>query len=325
MILLTGASGFLGRHLVQQLLEARYDVRALVRPQSNTAHLRRVGLQLAFAGDIGDREALRRACRGCEGVVHAAGHFRMWGNLCHFWETNVGGTDAVLSAALEAGVRRVVTVSSVVVVGRTEMGRVVEEGHACRPQDHYQRTKLEAEQLALAYWRNCGLETVVARPGALYGPWGRYAFNRLFFEDPLCGWRIMVHGGQRVTFPAYAPDVARGIVLALQKGRAGAIYHLSGQSLSHRQVNGAVSDAAGISRWRLNAPAWPLLLLARLWTAASRYTGREPFYPRNLAYYVFQDWNVSSAKARAELGFRPTPFAQGARETVQWYRREGIL
>jgi nucleoside-diphosphate-sugar epimerase len=128
-----------------------------------------------------------------------------------------------------------------------------------------------------------------------------------------------------VTFPAYAPDVARGIVQALERGRAGEIYNLSGRSLRHKTVNDAVSDAAGISRWRLNLPGWPMLLLARAWTAASRYTQREPFYPRNLAYYVFQDWCVSSAKAETELGFCSTPFDHGARATVKWYREQGIL
>lgn len=325
MILLTGASGFLGHHLARRLLMEGYEVRALVRRQSETAFLRKMGVELAYACDIGDRKALRAACKGCQGVVHAAARFRMWGNLCHFWQTNVEGTDAVLRAALEEGARRVVLVSTVVVVGKPQPGRVVDEGHPCRPQDAYQRTKLEAERLALAYERNCGLDVVVVRPGALYGPWGRYAFNRLFFEDPLRGWRIKVHGGRRLTFPAYAPDVARGIASALQTGRPGQIYNLSGATMTHNEVNDAISDLAGISRWRLNLPTWPLLLLARLWTAASRYTGEEPFYPSNLAYYVFQDWRVSSAKARAELDFRPTPFDRGARETIEWYRNQGIL
>lgn len=325
MILLTGATGFLGHHLARQLLNEGYEVRALVRRQSETKFLQKMGVELAFACDISDREALRAACRGCQGVVHAAALFRMWGNLCHFWQTNMEGSDATLRAALEEGVQRVVVVSTVVVVGKPQPGRVVDEEHPCRPQDAYQRTKLEAERLALAYERNCGLEVVVVRPGALYGPWGRYAFNRLFFEDPLRGWRIKVHGGQRLTFPAYARDVARGIVGALQRGRQGQVYNLSGATMSHDEVNDVISDLAGISRWRLNLPTRPLLLLAQLWTAASRYTGEEPFYPSNLAHYVFQDWRVSSAKAREELGFRPTPFAQGARETIEWYRNQGIL
>ena len=325
MLLLTGATGFLGHHLVSHLQAAGYRVRALVRPGSETTFLEKRALQLAFAADIGDRAALREACRGCDAVVHAAGHFRMWGNLCHFWQTNVGGTDAVLEAALQEGVQRLVYVSTLVVVGRTEAGRVVDEDHPCRPQDHYQRTKLEAERLALAYHRNCDLGVVVVRPGALYGPWGRYAFNRLFFEDPLRGWRIKIHGGRRITFPAYAPDVARGIIGALERGRSGQIYHLSGNSLSHNEANDVISDLAGISRRRLPMPAWPMVLLAGLWTAASRYTGREPYYPSNLAHYIFQDWQVCSAKAREELGFEATAFRQGASETLEWYWNQGIL
>ena len=76
----------------------------------------------------------------------------------------------------------------------------------------------------------------------------------------------------------------------------------------------------GISRWRLNIPTSAVLLLARSWTGLSRFTRREPFYPINMAPYVFQDWQVSSEKARRELGFRPTPFVEGAQETLQWYR-----
>ncbi|MFW5942436.1 MAG: NAD-dependent epimerase/dehydratase family protein [Chloroflexota bacterium] len=332
MILLTGATGFLGHHLVaqlQQILHARGRemscVRAVVRPGSDTRQLEAAGVQPVTVSDISRREALEDACRGCRYVIHAAALFRLWGRLPDFWRTNVGGTHAVLEAARRAGVERLVHVSTAVVVGRPRPGTVVDETHPCDPQDFYQRTKLEAEQLALAYHRNCGLPVTIVRPGALYGPWGRYAFNRLFFEDPLRGLRIKVHGGQRLTFPAYAPDVARGILAALEKGRPGRVYNLSGQSLSHNAINDVVSDLAGISRRRLNVPTPAVLLLARAWTALSRFTGREPFYPTNLAHYVFQDWPLSSERARRELGFQTTPFRRGARMTLKWYWEQGIL
>ena len=325
MILLTGASGFLGRHLVSEFSHRGAWLRAVVRAQSDVAFLREQGVQLAPVTDIGDRAALKAACGGCRTVIHAAGHFRMWGNLCRFWETNVGGTDAVLRAALEAGVQRVVVVSTVVVAGRTMPGRVVDETHPCRPQDAYQRTKWEAERLALAYARNCDLDVVIVRPGALYGPWGRYAFNRLFFEDPLRGWRIKVNGGRHVTFPVFVPDVARAILLALKKGRPGQIYNISGESLSHNAVNATVSALAGISPWRLNVPTAAVLALAHTWTALSRLTRREPFYPINMVPYVFQDWSINSQKAQTELGFTPTPFVDGAQTTLEWYWQQGIL
>lgn len=325
MILVTGATGFLGHNLVPRLLDAGYAVRALARPHSDTTLLEQWGAKIVRVADINHASGMRRAVAGCHAVVHAAAHFRMWGRLHHFWRTNVEGTATVLDAAHRAGVTRFLHISTVVVVGKTIPGLPVDETHPCAPQDFYQRTKLEGERLALAYQRYRDLPVVVLRPGALYGPWGRYAFNRLFFEDPLRGWRIRVDKGRRITFPAFTPNVARAIVAALTLGRPGEVYHLSGEPLSHNAVNNTVSDLAGISRWRLDVPVPAVLLLARAWTALSRFTGREPFYPINLAHYVFQDWPVSSDKAREELRFRPTPFVEGARATLEWYRRHRVI
>jgi nucleoside-diphosphate-sugar epimerase len=113
--------------------------------------------------------------------------------------------------------------------------------------------------------------------------------------------------------------------MALRRGQPGAIYNICGQSLDHNSINHIVSDLAGISRWRMNIPTSAVVTLARIWTFLSRYTGREPFYPINMAPYVFQDWHVSYDKAARELGFTPTSFAVGTRETLEWYWREGLL
>jgi nucleoside-diphosphate-sugar epimerase len=318
MILVTGATGFLGRHLVPRLRAAGYPVRALVRPSSQTQFLQVQGVELAYTDDISAAAAVIPACQGCEMVVHAAGHFRFWGDLPTFWQTNVGGTAAVLEAAAATGVKRFIHISTVVVVGRTYPGRTIDEDHPCQPQDFYQRTKWEAEQLARHYQRERGLPVIILRPAAFYGPWGAYAFNRLFFQEPLRGWRIKVNGGRHITFPVYAPDVAEAVCLALQHGRAGEIYNIADQPRDHNMINAIVSDLAGISRQRLNVPIPAVLALARAWTALARFTQREPYYPIDLANYVFQDWIVSAAKATTELGFRPTPFVEGARATLDW-------
>lgn len=325
MILVTGATGFLGHHLVPRLLQAGHRVRVLARPASATAFLERHGAEIALVSDITDAARVSRALAGCCYLIHAAAHFRMWGSFVEFWHTNVAGTATVLEAATQAGVARFLHISTVVVVGKPEPGRIIDESHPLKPQDAYQRTKMEAESLALAYWRRRDLPVIVLRPGALYGPWGHYAFNRLFFEDPLHGWRIKVNHGRHLTFPAFAPDVAWGIVAALTRGHPGTVYNLAGQSLSHNAINDIVSELAGISPRRLNVPTPVVLALARAWTVLSRFTRREPFYPANLAHYVFQDWPVSSRRAREALGFSPTSFHEGARQTLDWYRREGLL
>ncbi len=325
MILITGATGFLGHNLIPRLAQTGSKLRALVRHSSDTRLLRQYGVELAYANDITDAAAVARACQGCQFVIHAAGHFRFWGDLSEFWRTNVTGTEVVLAGATAAHVSRLVYVSTVVVVGQAQTAVIIDETTPCQPQDAYQESKLAAEQRVLAAGRDQGLPVIVLRPGAFYGPWGRYAFNRLFFEEPLRGWRIKVNDGRHITFPAFVPDVAQGIELALSAGRSGEIYNICGSSLNHNAANDIISDLAGISRFRLPVPVSAALLLARVMTAASGFTGREPFYPNNLAHYIFQDWPVSNAKAWAELGFRPTPFVNGARETLAWYWQTGIL
>ena len=323
MILVTGATGFLGHNLIPLLVKCGHRVRALVRPTSDHGFVRDCGAELAF-GDTRDSQAVTAAIAGCEAVIHAAGKFRFWGKYKDFVGTNVYGTYHVLEAARCAGVQRFIHISTIAVVGSPKPGTLITEETPCQPVDAYQRSKHEGEWLALAYHADRGLPAIILRPGAFYGPWGHYAFNRLFFEDPLKGLPLRVHHGRHVTFPIYVPDLCGMIESALTNGRPGEIYNVSGPSLSHNEVNAIVGRLAGVRFW-LNAPGWGMIVLARLWTALSYLTRREPYYPINMAPYVFCDWNVSSDKARAELGLCPTPFEDGARETLEWYWSQGIF
>lgn len=325
MILVTGATGFLGHHLVPSLVQGGHQLRAVVRPSSDTQFLEKLGVELAYAEDITDAAAIEHACNGCDQVIHAAGLFRFWGEPEEFWQTNVGGTTAVLQAAKQHAIKRFIHISTIAVVGKPPTNRPIDETTRCNPLEPYQRSKLAAEERVLAAYAQDGLPTIVLRPGAYYGPWGHYAFNRLFFEEPLKGWRIKVDNGRHITFPVFVPDVVQGVELAMRHGRFGEIYNICGQSLDHSSVNAIVNKLAGISDWRLNFPTWLVLLLARSWTALSKFTGREPFYPINMAPYVFQDWHVSYQKAAEELGFQPTPFVEGARQTLEWYWQQGLL
>ncbi|MDW8325778.1 MAG: NAD-dependent epimerase/dehydratase family protein [Anaerolineales bacterium] len=324
LVFVTGATGFLGHHLVPQLLAEGFRVRALVRETSDTHHLAHPNVELVI-GDVLDPAKVQQAVAGCRYGVHAAGLFRFWGRQEDFERVNVQGTAHVVEAARRFEVEKLIHISTIAVVGEHPPGIVIDETVKCRPADPYQRSKLDAENLVNMFVRGANLPAVVLRPGAFYGPWGRYAFNRLFFEDPLRGLRIQVENGRRLTFPAFVPDVARAIVAALRLARPGEIYNVCGESLTHREANDIISRLAGISPWRLNVPSKLMLHLARWLTACAERTGREPYYPISLASYVFQDWHVSSDKARTELGFSPTPFEEGARQTLEWYWSQGIL
>jgi nucleoside-diphosphate-sugar epimerase len=127
-----------------------------------------------------------------------------------------------------------------------------------------------------------------------------------------------------MTFPVYVKDVCWAIETLLEKGRLGEIYNVSGESISHRQASDIISRLAGKSTWRFNAPEGLMVTVARVLEMLARFTQREPWYPLNLYPYIFYDWEVSSEKAGRELGFQPTPFKDGARQTLEWYRANGI-
>jgi dihydroflavonol-4-reductase len=323
VILVTGATGFLGRNLCPYLAEQGHSLRALVRDSSQTGFLRRLGVELV-CGDVRDAVAVQHAVQGCSKVIHAAGKFRFWGAPESFWSVNATGTHNVVNAAVRSGVERFIYVSTLAVVGRPDSNQLLDEQVHCYPQDAYQNSKLEAERLVLTAWEESGLPAIVLRPGAFYGPWGRYAFNRLFFEDPLRGLPLGVQGGRRITFPVFICDLVRTIAATLTRGRAGQIYNVAGPSLSHASVHAIISREAGICSRRINPPARLLIWLASAWSWIAAFTGREPYYPINMAPYVFCDWNTTSRKAEQELGFVATPFEVGARLTLAWYRRQRI-
>ena len=325
MIAVTGATGFLGHNLIPLLRERGHTVRALVRSGSEHQFLQDLGVELVF-GDTRDEQAVVQLVTGCEAVIHGAGHFRFWGRYEDFYTTNVQGTHHMLEAARRADVKRFVHISTVVVVGAPEGGTIIDEEYPCHPCDDYQHSKLDGEGLVLMYHEVYHLPVIILRPGAFYGPYGHYAWNRLFFEDPhLRGLRIQIHGGQHLTFPVFVPDLARVIEAALTRGQPGQTYNVCGPSMTHKDVNAVISRLLNHSPRFVNVPEWGMLLLARLMTAAARFTRREPFYPINLATYVFNDWIVDSSKAVRELGFDPTPFEEGACATLEWYRQMGFF
>ncbi|MBX3085167.1 MAG: NAD-dependent epimerase/dehydratase family protein [Anaerolineae bacterium] len=323
-IFVTGGTGFLGHSLLPMLVQQGYHVRALTRHPERSAWLHPLGVEIV-QGDVEDEALIQQAVEGCQYVIHAAGRFSFWGKREQFEQTNVIGSRHVMQAAVNAGVEKFIHISTVVVVGTPLPDLLVDETHPTHPVDPYQRSKLRGEQVALDYFHDHKLPVVVLRPGAFYGPHGRYAFNRLFIEDPIKGLRIQLNNGRYITFPVYTGDVAASAINALKLGKAGEVYNICGETMTHHQANDIVSEEAGISRFRLNVPGWSMIALAYVWTALSEYTHIEPYYPLNLRSYVFNYWRVSSEKAKRDLNFQPISFRDGVRATLDWYYREGIV
>lgn len=320
MIFVTGGTGFLGRHLIATLCKAGQKIKVLTRHPDQHLWLKRYPNVEVVKGDLADKFLLQEAMIGCQYVIHAGGYFRFWGDEADFMRTNAQGTENIFTVALEAGVERVIHISSVAVVGNPDPTNVIDESYPAHPVDPYQRSKLEGEQIALRCEKSQDLSVIVLRPGAFYGPLGDYAFNRLFFKDPMRGVIMQVNGGRYINFPVYITDVVQGIMKALEQGKSGEIYNICGDWISHKDAFDIICEEANLWYPRLTIPGWLGIMTSRVLEGVAKITGREPFYPLNLKSYVYNNWRVSNQKAQDELGFVPMDFREGARQTIAWYR-----
>jgi dihydroflavonol-4-reductase len=320
-VFLTGGTGFLGRHLLPMLCRQGYTIRLLTRHAAEHTWLQRYPRTEIVQGDVRDADIVHRAIEGCQYVIHAAGLFRFWGKDQDFDSTNVQGTQNMLVACEAAQtVQRFVHISTIAVIGEPDPHREMDETFPPNPVEPYQRSKIRGEELVKQAYREQGLPAIILRPGAYYGPLGEYAFNRLFFTDPMRGIIMQLNGGRYITFPVYISDVAQSVMLALKQGKLGETYNICGQWLTHKDVFDIVCAEAGLWSFRPPIPGWLGIFTSRVMTAMGNMIGREPFWPLNLRSYVYNYWRISNAKAQRELGFVPTTFNEGARQTIAWYR-----
>ncbi len=318
-IFVTGGTGFLGRHLIPMLCQAGYHLCVLTRQPQQHSWLQQYPYVDIITGDIRTGAGLA-ALTDCDFVIHAAGLFSMWRMAGDFMATNVHGTENLLEQAARTKIERFIYISTIAVIGDPQPNQIIDEAHPPRPADPYQASKLHAEQWVKHYHDHHQLETIILRPGAFYGPLGNYAFNRLFFTDPMRGITMQMDGGHYLIFPVYVSDVADAIVLALNTGTSGAIYNICDQPISHQAAFDIIYEEANLWIPRLNIPGGIGMTVARVLTWLAHFTGREPFYPLSMRSYVFNNWHVTSRKAQTELGFTPTPFRIGAQRTIAWYR-----
>jgi len=304
----TGATGFIGRCLVNRLAAAGTPVRALARDP--------VGLpgELVRVGDLGARTDWREALAGVDAVVHLAARVHVptdpaANSPAAFHEVNVAGTERLARACVEAGVPRLVFVSSIKVNGDSSPGRPFTELDPPAPPDEYSKSKLEAERVLRAVARETGLEVVVVRPCLVYGPGVKGNLERLL--------AAIARG---VPFPFGAMRNRRSLVgveslcdllahCAVHPRAAGEIFLASdGRDLSTPELIRAL--AAGMGR-----PARLIPVPVALLSTAARWLGAGATWER-----IGGSLQVDSAKARALMAWTPGPVEPGLRRTGAWYR-----
>lgn len=321
LALVTGASGFIGSHLVRALKAGGYDVRAFVH-KTPIAEIQGV---TAVTGDIRDSAALETAMAGVNVVFHLAAAVGSVVTDPHaFREINVNGTEAVLAAARQAGAGRVVHFSSIAVLGAVKPGDTAGEDYPPAPRTLYDRTKLEAE-LAVRRAAADGLNVVIVRPGWVYGPGDRRTFK---FIRAICRRKFaLIAGAPGRQTPVYIDDLTAGVLLAAEKGRSGAVYHLAGDEiLTAEEMARIVAAACWVAGPRLKLPRGFAIAAAFILEKTFGLVKKEMPLNRGKLSFFLDPKAMSSARAKKELGFAPAiDFKTGIARAVAWYRENGWL
>jgi dihydroflavonol-4-reductase len=319
-VLLTGASGFLGGHLLHELRAAGCEVRALSRRPESDAAIAVAGA-LPIRAELTDRAGLVSAMAGCEAVFHAAADTSMWRRHAAVQTaTNVDGTRNLLQAAEAANIAAFVHTSSVSAYSHLVHG-VMDESVPQRGGEswiNYERTKFLAEQSV----RRSGLPWIVFNPTHILGPGDRHNWARLIMlidREKLPG----IPPGIGVF--ADVREIARAQVRAWQQRRFGQAYIVGGEAVSFVDFVHRVGSALDRRTPRGATPAFALMTFARLSDAWSRISGREPDITPEGAALTSHRLQADSARARHELGYLETPLDALLADTLDWMRAEGMV
>jgi dihydroflavonol-4-reductase len=324
----TGGNGFIGSNVVRQLLESGFEVTALVGSDMGLENLEGLPVKTREI-DVLDRASVRSALAGDRRLIHTAASYSFWmPDPAHAYRVNVAGTRNVLETALELGYEKVVYTSSTATLSPpfgVASGEVADERGVfdlSRFRGHYKMSKAMAENVALRMTAR-GLPLSILHPTTVLGPGDR---------RPTPTGSMIVHyiNGR---MKAYAEmeqnvvdvrDVARGHVLALERGRSGERYVLGGDNLSMREIVDELEALTGIPAPRFAIPNPMLRALGLLndWIS-THVTGRPPLFPYEAALHARDSRRVSCAKAAEELGYRWRPAREVLAAAVRWFVAEG--
>jgi dihydroflavonol-4-reductase len=321
-VLVTGASGFIGGHLVRRLCRDGERVRCLVRASSSRAWLDGFPIEWheADLAGVGD---LRAALDGVDVVYHLAGVIRA-DDEATYLRVNRDGTVRLAAACAEVAPRaRFVLLSSLAAAGPGADDRPVDEDSPCRPVTAYGRSKRAGEE---AVGSIPGLSWTIVRPPAVYGPRERDIFT--WFRMAARGWvPVLAHGG-RLSL-VHVEDLVEGILRAARSARAeGRVYFIAGDgTFSWDELADALSAAFGRRLRRVRVPPWFLRAAGRCGDLLGTLARRRLVINSEKASEILQkNWTCTSRRANEELGFAPRwNLADGFRDTLEWYRRAGWL
>jgi dihydroflavonol-4-reductase len=321
----TGATGFVGSHVARILADQGADLRLLVRSSSDLRNIQDLNAE-RVTGDLRDPVSLKKAVAGCEVVFHVAADYRLWvRDPDEMYRSNVEGTRAMLDAARETRVRRVIYTSSVATMGFTSNGHLADETSPVSLANMigpYKRSKFMAEQVAIEAGRS-GMDVVVVNPTTPVG-------ERDIKPTPTG--RIVVDFLKR-KFPAYVDtglnlvdvtECARGHVAALEKGSSGERYILGGENLTLKQILDKLAAITGLPSPRIRVPYVMALATGVVDEFVTGHIRKhEPRATIDAVRMGRKKMFVTSGKAERELGWKTVPVDDALGRAVEWFQANG--
>jgi nucleoside-diphosphate-sugar epimerase len=313
----TGATGFIGGHLVLKLIARGDQVTCLVRNPDKATSLAQQGVTLV-KGDVSDRAVMREAMRGVDGVFHLAALYKLGIEFKdQMVAANVEGTRNTLEAALEAGAPKIVYTSTVGVFGNTH-GKIVDETYHVEMQSlasEYERTKWAAHYEVAVPLQQKGAPIVNVQPGGVTGPDDTSPLN-MVYDLYLNRMPVMMgpHAGVTV---AHVDDIVAGHILAMEKGRNGESYILAGPSLTYKQMMEMWQTLCGVPAPRLWLPGWTASLSAQIVGGLEKvFKLKTALSSEALTTQADYTFYATADKAKRELGWQPRPVEQTFKEVL---------
>lgn len=326
VVLVTGASGFVGAAVARKSLERGFKVKVLMRPSANHANIFALPVEI-FYGDMREIASMREALKGVRYLFHVAADYRLWAkNPQDIARNNLEGVRATMRAALEAGVERAVYTSSVAAL-KPLKGEAADETSRHSEQSAigiYKRSKVLAEREVERMIAEENLPAVIVAPSTPVGPRDikPTPTGRIIVETAAGRMPAFVDTGLNLV---HVDDVAEGHFLALEKGRTGENYILGGEDVSLAQMLADIASLAGRKAPKVRLPRAPLFPLAFAAEAVAHITGKEPFLTADALRMSRHLMYFSSAKAKRELGYAARPYREGLRDAHAWFAANGYF
>jgi dihydroflavonol-4-reductase len=327
VVIVTGATGHIGNVLVRELLAGGAVVRALVLPDDDKRPLASLNVEIVY-GDITDPESLKAAFTGAELVFHLAGIITIMPGMASLLErVNVGGMHNVIAACRASGVRRLVYTSSIHAIAEPPHGIVIDESQPFDPEHvlgDYARSKARATLLLLDEIRKGGVDAVICCPTGVIGPWdyGISNIGQLILDFASGHLKSYVSGAYDFVD---VRDVARGLILAADKGQPGRHYIFSGAQVQVPELMAELARDIGYPAPTYRIPTMIARTAGILASVYYRLLRRKPVFTAYSIDVLRSNSLVSSARAHEEFGFTSRPWQESIRDQVEWLRSEGML